>query len=1016
MIRVDAAGPFLSLDALRSEHARLLVLRRTTEGRSGAEAAALLARGTALGARLDTEADRAAAQALLDYWANVLDRAGADYVDASLLPFDAPSLRDSAQIAYDSWPMDEQAMARRVIETLAAPARPGAAPVRLIFIPRLRAAFDRPADTAADGECLNRALQRMLDAGWVSVRAASGDEAAQIELAQPALTRHWPPMQAWLEAVREGLDQRARLRLAAQQWERLGRPPSALRRGALLAIAQRFDDLTALEAEFVRESAAAERSEADTRATHRAREQQTAQQLSEAGAARNALEKRRAGEVRRRNLALLATLIVAAGLLLATTALAGQVAQERARAEAALEKASRTDGALREAQTQADLARSRQLTAQALRSADDDKRLFDALRAAALAPGDADAQGALFDAVHSLPSERLGTLAGHRDSVWAVAALPGDPAHVLTGGEDHTVRVWDVRTSTTVATLPGASASVYALAVSADASTLAVGLGDGDISLWSLSTATVTPTARGVISAHVGGTFGLAFNPTQPWMLMSGGADGAVRLWDTRGGQAVLLDERTRHSGWVWAVGFSPDGNLAGSVGQGRTDNTRWWRINSISRTLETVEAPGAHASTVTSLAFSPDGHSAFSGDINGLLLRWDTATFSTTAVETETLAEAGTLWGLDTQAGWLAATSSSGLVRVWSLDSAGHAPGPARVLDGHRDGSLRVAFLPRAAGDQPLVLVSGGLDRLALVWEVGATPSRTPADANTRLAGAAINGDGWLLTVERGAPWMRTGLMGSAPTLLDRVSTTARTAALARRGYPLVVGEQGGRIIVVRSATPSDTLSLDAGYGTPIDALALSEDGRQLAAAQCLPTASGACPRSQIVRFDAQTGAPLGAPTVVTGALSALAWSSNGRTLYAGGCIRTTPGACAQGVVHPLAVGNAGLVALDKPALALGTRITALATGADGRTLMVGGADGAVALATLDARGSPTVISGVIRRHTAAVLALSQVAGEYQSLDALGHGARWVLDPAALRARACALLADPALRQDACP
>src|SRR5262245_21030929 len=70
----DEATTFPSLAALKAAHAELAQRRR-----AGAETAALLddiaaflRRGQATGALLDDEDERAAAQSLLNYWANIL--------------------------------------------------------------------------------------------------------------------------------------------------------------------------------------------------------------------------------------------------------------------------------------------------------------------------------------------------------------------------------------------------------------------------------------------------------------------------------------------------------------------------------------------------------------------------------------------------------------------------------------------------------------------------------------------------------------------------------------------------------------------------------------------------------------------------------------------------------------------------------------------------------------------------------------------------------------------------------
>jgi WD40 repeat protein/energy-coupling factor transporter ATP-binding protein EcfA2 len=91
---------FVSLLALRTAHTRLIAARRETGETPEllADIAAFIREGQAAGALLDAEEDRWGAQSLLDYWANVLDRAGLEAPEATLAEFDpllAPELPDS---------------------------------------------------------------------------------------------------------------------------------------------------------------------------------------------------------------------------------------------------------------------------------------------------------------------------------------------------------------------------------------------------------------------------------------------------------------------------------------------------------------------------------------------------------------------------------------------------------------------------------------------------------------------------------------------------------------------------------------------------------------------------------------------------------------------------------------------------------------------------------------------------------------------------------------------------------
>lgn len=95
----EIAEAYPSLAALRAAHSGLIQRRRLSGDTPAflAEVQAFIARGQATGALLDADGDRLAAQSLLDFWANVLMRAGQEPPEATLADFDpslAPELPD----------------------------------------------------------------------------------------------------------------------------------------------------------------------------------------------------------------------------------------------------------------------------------------------------------------------------------------------------------------------------------------------------------------------------------------------------------------------------------------------------------------------------------------------------------------------------------------------------------------------------------------------------------------------------------------------------------------------------------------------------------------------------------------------------------------------------------------------------------------------------------------------------------------------------------------------------------
>lgn len=96
---------------------------------------------------------------------------------------------------------------------------------------------------------------------------------------------------------------------------------------------------------------------------------------------------------------------------------------------------------------------------------------------------------------------------------------------------------------------------------------------------------------------------GLAFTPDGTVLASAGGnaSDFSIHLWDVVNNQSLgTLDG---HSGIVWDVAFSPNGQLLASVSSDGTLNVWDWRNKSI---VYTQHFPGQ----VAGVAFSPDGQS----------------------------------------------------------------------------------------------------------------------------------------------------------------------------------------------------------------------------------------------------------------------------------------------------------------------------------------------------------------------------------------------------------------------
>jgi WD40 repeat protein/class 3 adenylate cyclase len=256
--------------------------------------------------------------------------------------------------------------------------------------------------------------------------------------------------------------------------------------------------------------------------------------------------------------------------------------------------------------------------------------------------------------VEPLPAKRGTVLAVATDPTGSLLAAASDT------GQGFLLRRTDLET---VRTLDGHIGPVVAVAFDSSGARAVTGGQDGTIRLWDVAEPTsIFDPDTSILSGHVGPVHGVAFSPDGA-LIASAGEDGTVRLWSANNGDE--LGASSGEADGYRRIAFSPDGSRVAAA----TDDGRVlvWQIDGTSL-LEPPLALRGHQALAFGVAFDPQGDRIATGSFDGTVRLWDVVTGRELLVVSRQRAGFGDV-AFSPDGTHLAAAGVDGVVRVYGLD-----------------------------------------------------------------------------------------------------------------------------------------------------------------------------------------------------------------------------------------------------------------------------------------------------------------------------------------------------------
>ncbi len=319
----------------------------------------------------------------------------------------------------------------------------------------------------------------------------------------------------------------------------------------------------------------------------------------------------------------------------------------------------------------------------------------------------------------SLKLECINRLSGHHQRIQALAIGPNGYL-LISGSQDKTLRVWNLKTGQFLHRLMGHDAAICSIAISPNGRKLVSGSLDRTLISWNLDKRAIADRffshSGSPYSHRCGAVYSVAYSPDGA-MIASGSEDHSIKVWNQRNGE--LLSRYCEHLEAVLSVQFidhsrinHPGVNANSHSGRNylfassSSDGTiKIWQFGQL-KSLQTLTG---HLDQVSVISLSPTQPLLVSGSADHTVKLWNLNTgelIKTLTKHSDSISSVS----ISPDGQWLATSSKNGTIYLWDISQ----PHQLGILSNCLDGYSPIIFSP----DHQRFICCGEDDQI-LVWEL---------------------------------------------------------------------------------------------------------------------------------------------------------------------------------------------------------------------------------------------------------------------------------------------------------